>query len=151
FRDSLLRKFPQLKIVAGGNTHVFYEDEKQSTATARKDERSGKKYDVFNSAIYIDKRSVQVYHKSRLVPGVERMPFPALLKPLEALAIDMGGTMGSLGTQEERSVFKDSAGTCAAPVVCYESVYADYVTGYTRNQANYIFIITNDGWWGNTP
>lgn len=150
FRDSLTKRFPKLKIITGGNTYVFYD--KQSSATARLDESSGKYYDVFNSAIYIDSARVEIYHKSKLVPGVERMPFPALLKPLEKLAINMGGTMGSLGTQEERSVFNDRATqTSIAPVICYESVYADYVTEYIRKGANLIFIITNDGWWDNTP
>jgi len=152
FRDSLIKKFPNLKIITGGNTYVFYENEKLASATSRKEERSGKYYDYFNSAVYIDGNSVEVYHKSKLVPGVERMPFPALLKPLEGLAINMGGTMGSLGTQDKRSVFNDHAlHTSIAPVVCYESVYADYVTGYVRNGANFIFIITNDGWWQDTP
>jgi len=152
FRDSLISKFPNLKIIAGGNTYLFYEDEKQKTATSRKDERSGKNYDVFNTAIYIDRNAIQVYHKSKLVPGVERMPFPALLKPLEGLAIDMGGTMGSLGIQDDRAVFFDTGSkTGIAPVVCYESVYADYVAEYIRKGAGFIFIITNDGWWKDTP
>lgn len=152
FRDSLIRRFPKLKIVTGGNTYVYYEDEKSNTATSRKDSRSGKNYDVFNSAVYIDQNKIEVYHKSKLVPGVEQMPFPALLKPLEGLAINMGGTMGSLGKQDKRSVFNNTvAHTSIAPVVCYESVYADYVTGYIRNGANFIFIITNDGWWQDTP
>lgn len=152
FRDSLIRRFSNLKIVTGGNTYVFYEDKKHNTVTSRKDEKSGQNYDVFNSAIYMDKNKVEVYHKSKLVPGVEQMPFPALFKPLEGLAINMGGTMGSLGKQDKRSVFNDAlAHTSIAPVVCYESVYADYVTGYIRNGANFIFIITNDGWWQDTP
>lgn len=151
FRDSLLARFPDLKIITGGNSYVVYPNEKAATATARKTD-SGEYYDVFNSGFLIDKHGVQVYHKSKLVPGVERMPFPALLKPLESLAIDMGGTMGSLGVQDERSVFADSLKqTCVAPVICYESVYGDYVTEYVRKNANLIFIITNDGWWDNTP
>jgi len=152
FRDSLLHRFPDLKIITGGNTYVVYENEKNNTATSRKDERTGKNYDVFNSAIYMDKSTIEIYHKSKLVPGVEQMPFPALLKPLEGLAINMGGTMGSLGKQDKRSVFNNAeTKTSIAPVVCYESVYADYVTGYIRNGANFIFIITNDGWWQDTP
>jgi apolipoprotein N-acyltransferase len=151
FRDSLIAKFPKLRIITGGNTYVFYEPGKTS-ATARLDEQSGKYYDVYNSGIYIDRTCVQVYHKSKLVPGVERMPFPALFKPLENFAIDMGGTTGSLGTQEERTVFHDSISNISiAPVICYESVYADYVSAYIRNGANFIFIITNDGWWEDTP
>lgn len=152
FMDSLIAKFPNLKIVTGGNTYFVYQNEKDNTSTSRKDERTGKNYDYYNSAVYIDKNNVEVYHKSKLVPGVEQMPFPALLKPLEGLAINMGGTMGSLGKQDKRSVFNNSeAHTSIAPVVCYESVYADYVTGYVRNGANFIFIITNDGWWQDTP
>lgn len=80
------------------------------------------------------------------------MPFPTLLKPLESLAINLGGTMGSIGTQEERSVFNDSLNkVCIAPIICYESIYADYVTEFIRLGANLIFIITNDGWWQDTP
>ena len=152
FRDSLIAKFPNLKIITGGNTYVVYKDKKDITATARKDEHSGEYYDEFNSGILITGSRVEVYHKSRLVPGVERMPFPALLRPLESFAINMGGTMGSLGTQAERSVFADSLShTAIAPVICYESIYSDYVTAYMRRHANLIFIITNDGWWDNTP
>jgi apolipoprotein N-acyltransferase len=37
-----------------------------------------------------------------------------------------------------------------APVICFESIYGEYVTEYIRNGANLIFIITNDGWWDNS-
>lgn len=150
FRDSLIKKFPKLKIVTGANTYVIY-DKQHASATARPDER-GFYYDVFNTALQIDASKTLIYHKSKLVPGVERMPFPALLKPLESFAIDLGGTMGSLGVQDEPGVFhsKDSV-SCVAPVICYESIFADYTAGYIRKGANLIFIITNDGWWDNTP
>lgn len=151
FRDSLIRRFPRLKIVTGANTYRYYHSPGERTATARPEARSGRYYDMYNSAVYIDRDTVAVYHKSKLVPGVERMPFPALLKPLESMAIDMGGTVGSLGIQEQRDVFRSTDGTAVAPVICYESVYADYVTGYIRLGAGLIFIITNDGWWEDTP
>jgi apolipoprotein N-acyltransferase len=150
FRDSLISKHPQLKIISGANTFKFYED--KGTVTSRKDMQSGKQYDVFNAALFIEAHRCEVYHKSKLVPGVEKMPFPALLKPLESMAIDMGGTVGSLGTQDDRSVFvSDNKKTIIAPVICYESIYADYVADYIRLGANLIFIITNDGWWDDTP
>lgn len=150
FRDSLLKKFPGLRIVAGGNTYITYDH--AATATARYDRHGKIWYDVFNTGLLIDTSSVAVYHKSKLVPGVEKMPFPALFKPLESLAIDMGGTIGSLGIQDSRDVFHDTLRhTGVAPVICYESVFADYVTEYVRNGANLIFIITNDGWWDDTP
>ena len=93
----------------------------------------------------------QLYHKSKLVPGVEMMPFPRLLKPLEKFAINLGGMSGSNATQKERSVFSSADKSIkVAPVICYESIYGDFLTGYIRNGANFIFIITNDGWWENT-
>jgi apolipoprotein N-acyltransferase len=152
FRDSLIKKYPQLKIICGANTYLlFKQEDKNIPATARKDDR-GFYYDVYNTALQIDLSEVQIYHKSKLVPGVERMPFPALLKPLESLAIDMGGTMGSLGTQEERSVFKNGNNNFSvSTIVCYESIFADYNTQFIRNGADAIFVITNDGWWDNTP
>ena len=149
FRDSICKHFPKLKVITGASSYKLYKE--QQTTTSRKSEQ-GFYYDFYNTALQIDAAGVQVYHKSKLVPGVERMPFPALLKPLENLAIDLGGTMGSLGTQDERTVFKSQAGgTAVAPVICYESIYSDYLTAYIRNGANLIFIITNDGWWDDTP
>ena len=38
-----------------------------------------------------------------------------------------------------------------APIICYESIYGEYVTGYVNKNANLLAVITNDGWWGNTP
>ncbi len=87
-----------------------------------------------------------------MVPGVEKMPFPNQLHFLEKFALDLGGTSGSLGMQDERTVFVSKNGPGkVAPVICYESIYGDYVGQYIRNGADYIFIMTNDGWWGDTP
>jgi apolipoprotein N-acyltransferase len=148
--DSLISRFPRLKIVVGASSYLFYRDEKLATATARK-HQSGYSLDFFNTGLQLDESGIQVYHKSKLVPAVERMPFPALFKPLENLAIDLGGTSGSLGTQPERGVFKSESGISIAPVICYESVFSNYTTDYIRKGADFIFIITNDGWWDDTP
>jgi len=54
--------------------------------------------------------------------------------------------------QEDRTPFYSANENIkAAPVICYESVYGEYVSEYVKNGANFIFIITNDGWWGDTP
>ena len=34
-----------------------------------------------------------------------------------------------------------------APIICYESIYGDYVRQFVKQGAGAIFIITNDGWW----
>ncbi len=150
--DSLLKPYPNLTIISGACTIHRYAPSEEKSSTAQKHEPSGDYFDSFNTGMQFNQEGISYYHKSKLVPGVERMPFPALLKPLERFAIDLGGTMGSLGTQPERTVFFSHQHKVGiAPVICYESVYSDYVSDYIDNGANLIFILTNDGWWENTP
>ena len=69
---------------------------------------------------------------------------------LGTLLIDFGGLSYSRGYQDYRTVFKSNTGTKVAPIICYESIYGEYVSEYVRNGANLLAIITNDGWWNNT-
>ncbi|HWY36971.1 MAG TPA: apolipoprotein N-acyltransferase [Bacteroidia bacterium] len=153
FRDSILKKYPNLIIITGASTLYRLGHEEKLTATARKFSDADEYYDSFNTGLQLDNfEGTQIYHKSKLVPGVERMPYPAFFKPLEKLTIDLGGTSGSLGTQDERGVFFNKDKTIGvAPVICYESVFGEYVTDYINKGANLIFIITNDGWWRDSP
>ena len=110
-------------------------------------------YDDYNSAFLVQNSSdsTQLYHKSKLVVGVENFPYQNILKPiLGNIMIDLGGTVAMKTTQDDREVLwlKDSLGT--APIICYESVYGEYVSGYVNNGANFLSIITNDAWWGKT-
>ncbi len=125
----------------------------ERTRTSNPIGNSGFFYDSYNSAIQIDTTdSIPIYHKSKLVIGVEKMPYPEYFKILEPLTLQLGGTFRSHAIQEEREVFTaHRIDTKIAPVICYESVYGEFVGNYIKKGANYIFVITNDGWWGNTP
>lgn len=145
-----LKPYPKLKIITGASTWYLYKEGEKLSVTARKFKQEDGYYDAYNTALQIDSSNkIQIYHKSKLVPGVERMPYPAVFGFLGKLAIDLGGMSGSLGTQDERTVFTGKEGI--APVVCYESIYGEYVGDYIKNGAALIFIITNDGWWRDTP
>lgn len=152
----MLRKvidnFPHLKIIIGASTNKAYINGEQPSETARKFKKQEGYYDSYNTALQIEKnKPILIYHKSKLVPGVEKMPYPQLFGFLENFAIDLGGTAGSLGTQDEPSVFASEEKSFAAPVICYESIYGEFLGKYVQRNANFISIITNDGWWGNTP
>lgn len=151
--QSFLSHYPRAGYVIGASTFRNYKTGEKLSATARKFRTSEGHYDAYNSAIYLDSTGqIRIHHKSKLTPGVEKMPFARLMKPLENLAFNLGGTVGSLGTDKERTVFTRPADVVkVAPVICYESVYGAYVDQYIRKGANLIFVITNDGWWGNTP
>lgn len=139
--------------ILGGmaSAREFKEGDKLPPA-ARKFKNDDGYYEFYNTAFFLpDSGKDSLYHKSKLVPGVERMPYPSLFKWLDKLTIDLGGTSGSLGTQNFRVVFNTSKDLKVAPVICYESVFGDYVGDYIRKDANLIGIITNDGWWGDTP
>lgn len=146
---SFLSKYKNGNILTGADTYKTYTS--AETITARKFRTGECCYDAFNTALLIENDpGIQIYHKSKLVAGVEQMPYPGLLKFLEPLALKMGGTFGSLGTQKERTVLYTKSGIGVAPVICYESVYGEFVTEYIKNGAQFIAIMTNDGWWGNT-
>ncbi len=149
---SHLEQHPGVSWVLGSFTYQLYERDDEVTATARPYGDTGLYYDVYNSAIMIEAgRPVQYYHKSKLVPGIERMPYFSVLKPLGRLVDRFGGITGSLGTQEERTLFVTSHGLTAGPAVCYESIYGDFMAKYVQNGAGLLFVVTNDGWWRDTP
>lgn len=145
-----MRNYKNAELVFGVSSSKIYPDRESAPVTAR--EYNNRVYDVFNSAVFIGKGGKpQIYYKSILVPGVEKMPFMKYLRFLRDIVIDLGGSSGSLGRQEEPSVFVANNDTKVAPVICYESVFGEYVTEYVQKGAQLIFIITNDGWWRNTP
>ncbi|SDY38182.1 apolipoprotein N-acyltransferase [Hymenobacter psychrophilus] len=145
-----LATHPGLDLVTGLTSVGQYGPDKgQASATARFRDDMGY-YDLFNAALHLGRATdpAAFYHKSRLVPGVEGVP-----PWLSMFVIDLGGSAGGLGSQPERSVFTAAAEPAlrVAPVICYESVYGDFVADYVDKGATLIGIITNDGWWSDSP
>jgi apolipoprotein N-acyltransferase len=111
-------------------------------------------WEAYNAATQIaaGSDSMPFYKKSKLVPGPEILPYGTLLGWLRPLFRQFGGTVGGLGGQPYREAFWHRNGwTAVAPVICYESIYGDFCTGYAKAGAKALFIVTNDGWWGDTP
>ncbi|WPO82127.1 apolipoprotein N-acyltransferase [Chryseobacterium sp. JJR-5R] len=107
----------------------------------------------FNSAVQvIPNHKVEVYHKGKLVPGVEIFPYMNYLKPVLGDAmINLGGTVASLGTDKERVAFSNPFNKGKiAPIICYESIYGEFTGDYVKKGANFLAIMTNDSWWGVT-
>lgn len=147
-----LGKHPQSIFLTGASTHKFLFDEAE-TEDYSTEIQEGVWVNSYNSALQIiPNQNVEVYHKAKLVPGVEIFPYIRYLKPILGDAmLDFGGANSSLGIDKERKVFSNRFNKAKmAPIICYESIYGEYVTDYVKNGANLLAIMTNDSWWDNT-
>ncbi|WP_090605423.1 apolipoprotein N-acyltransferase [Parapedobacter koreensis] len=145
--QAFLTAYRNGNILSGIESYLIYSS--PETPTAR--EYNGIYYDAFNAAVLIENSpKLQFYHKSKLVAGVEQFPFGGALAFMKPLFKAFGGTTGGYGRQDKPSVFYSQSGIGAAPVICYESIWGDYVAQYVKQGAQFIAVVTNDGWWGNT-
>jgi apolipoprotein N-acyltransferase len=149
----LTKEYPGVSVVSGFVSYKIYPPSPDPpTISARITDRSGLYSDHFNSALKIDTgKNIEVYHKSKLVPGIEMQFSNGPGRLIAEILPYLGGTKWGYGTQEERECFEHNILKYnVAPIICYESVFGSFVTDYVRNGARVLFIITNDGWWKNT-
>ena len=147
-----LTNYPNAAILTGVDSYKRYAPYNAPNGFSVRQLADGTPYEAFNSALFWQKSSpdsIQLYHKSKLVPGVETLP--TWLNFMGSLFDSFGGITGTLGKSDTAVVFQNQDNLVKpAPVICYESIYGNYVADYLRSGANLIAIITNDGWWGNT-
>ncbi|GAA5096355.1 apolipoprotein N-acyltransferase [Chryseobacterium ginsengisoli] len=147
-----LSKHPGSVFSTGISSHKFYTTNQDLPKEAYQ-LNQGLWVERFNSAIQVvPNQKVEVYHKGKLVPGVEIFPYMSYLKPLLGDAmINLGGTVASLGTDKERVAFSNPFNKGKiAPIICYESIYGEFTSDYVKKGANFLAIMTNDSWWGVT-
>ena len=147
-----LKDYPNVNILFGASSYDYIESTEAPSSTARK-LGDNLWVESHNSALITDGTlRTEIFHKSKLVVGVEHTPYPAIFCKIDDL---LGGVMGRCVGQEEVSLLNvESLSGNRIPVgcaVCYESVYGEYYTDYIRKGAEAMTIITNDAWWGDTP
>lgn len=150
---TLVYRYPQLNWVGGTAMIEFITDKAHTTSQSNYLPQYNIWYNDYNSAFLLNSRpEVPLYHKSKLVVAVENFPYQQVLKPiLGETLINLGGTVALKTTQPERTAFA-GVGTegKAAPIICYETIYGEFVTDYIKKGANFLAILTNDAWWRNT-
>jgi apolipoprotein N-acyltransferase len=149
--DTLFQYYPQLNLILGLST-VAYFDTKVSPV-AREIIPDSLFIELYNTSCLYNKDTIELYRKCRLVPGVEKMPYPKIFGFLENLAIDLGGTSGSLGADSIQRAFSANTSQGIVKVgvpICYESIFGELFSKFVRNGAQLMCVITNDAWWGNT-
>ncbi len=54
-------------------------------------------------------------------------------------------------SDKQRAYTLSDSSVRIAAMVCYESIYGEHVNGFVNDGAELLFILTNDGWWRDTP
>lgn len=139
---------PNAHLLTGASTYAFFK--KKNSIASKKINGSSDFIEFYNSSLSIEKDNTDIVHKSKLVLGVEEIPFTEWFPFLEELSINNGGTSGTLGKEIEPQTMNSQYGLYA-PIVCYESIYGEFISQQVQKGAELLFIITNDGWWRDTP
>lgn len=134
----------------------YYKDTDEIPSDYRTTIESKRKFDVFNSAILIEPHkhfsSFKIHKKVKLVPFSERIPYQEkvpFLKKWFTWGVGISGWQ--IGREQTVFELKDSVkglNTKFAGLICYESVFSEFVSEFVKKGAEYIIIVTNDGWWG---
>ena len=103
--------------------------------------------EYFNGAMLVDadgRVRQSVYHKRKLVPVVERVPFiePRLVRQYSEY-------FGGYARGREAVILQAPIGALG-PLICYESIYPALARDNRRRGAELLVNVTNDAWFGRT-
>ncbi len=149
-RDTMRKYSPDATLIAGAKTITSYRAGEQ-TPTARVGRDKNWYFDNFNSAMMLNTAGKsQVRHKTKLVIGVENTP-TWIFDLFDFFVIDLGGIVGQLGKGDPEAYSFKVGDTRVGGAICYEGLYGDFYGGFVRDGAEVMAIISNDGWWRDTP
>ncbi|MBL6991466.1 MAG: apolipoprotein N-acyltransferase [Bacteriovoracaceae bacterium] len=92
---------------------------------------------------------VDWYHKIKLIPFGETLPFGILNKYLSGLI----SNISYFGTGNSFTLFKLRNGTRFTTAICYEILFSNFMRDYLNSVStppHFILNLTNDSWYGDT-
>jgi apolipoprotein N-acyltransferase len=145
------------KYLIMGIPHIeYYEDSTKAQKDSKKMSHTGRWYDTYNSVILIEPgkhlKHSTIHKKVKLVPFSERTPYQEHLTFLKDL-IKWGVGISSWQRGQEMILFNINnpelnIHSKFAALICFESVFSEYVSNAVKDGAEFFVIVTNDGWWG---
>jgi apolipoprotein N-acyltransferase len=146
---SLISGFADMKLYKKG--------EKPSIAAKAFRGDSSMIYDSYNSLLLLNPaevdKSPQIYHKMRLTPFGERIPYLEIFSfARKWLEWNVGISSWAIGQEQKNLILKTKDGKAItfAPVICIESIYPGFIREFVNMGAELIVIITNDAWYDYT-
>jgi apolipoprotein N-acyltransferase len=164
-----------LNLISGASDLKIYQTGETVPPSSKKSKFSDLAYDSYNSVFFFQPNTekIQVYHKIRLVPFSERIPYldtyPFLVNFLE-----WGVGISNWGIGKDSTIFSfrknqyeyrsldqsvdsvslarksDSDTIKFWSMICYESIFPGFVSEFVNKGAQFLVIITNDSWFGNS-
>jgi apolipoprotein N-acyltransferase len=139
-------------LLSGFPHTVFYDDPETAPVSARSIPDTHIRYQNFNSALLLQPGDAapQIYHKSRLTPLSERIPYLDAMPFLQD-ALTWGVGISNWGIGNDSTVFTLDAPETRVGIwamICYETLYPSFVAGFAGRGAQVFGVITNDGWFG---
>lgn len=154
---AFLKGYPDANLMFGASTRSITDGDDAPSRLAYQ-LKDGRWMQTHNSALMMDASGrTQIFHKSKLVVGVELTPYPEVFCKIDDW---LGHVMGRCVGQDKVTVLDccsyDESGNVTSDIpvgsiICYESVYGEYCTEYVKAGARALAVITNDAWWGDTP
>lgn len=145
-----------------GMPDIRYDEKDDGLPADSKYSQNGNFYYRTYNAIYLFSpytRQIQRYGKMKLVPFGERVPFVDTFPFLDDL-IKWGVGITGWNVGKDTLVFNVLLKTKNDEkykgllklngLVCYESIYPDFVAAFIQKGAQLITVVTNDSWYGNS-
>ena len=141
-------------LIFGASTHEAFRRASAPSPLARQ-MKDGTWYQSYNTAFITDGAAYTDHrNKCKLVVGAESTPYPKIFAPIDDM---LGGLMGRCVPDRQARCFEirgrgeDDRRLRTGVAICYESIYPELCKQYVDDGAQMLSVITNDGWWGDTP
>lgn len=129
----------------------YYDDEKEAPSDVKKTP-NGTLYTSYNGALFFNPHNSDIkrYGKIKLVPFGERVPFVEALPFLgDFIKWEVGISGWNIGKEKKLFPYVKGKDTVNVnPLICYESVYPEFVSDFVHKGSGIISVITNDSWYG---
>ena len=133
----------------------FYYDITKAPEDAKPLQNGRIRYTSYNSILLFNMNSSQVqkYGKIKLVPFGEKVPLVDFI-PILGKWIKWNVGISSWNTGRDTTIFKaevkDKGEIDVGGIICIESIYPIFTTAFVRKGAEFLAVVTNDSWYGDT-
>ncbi len=132
----------------------FYFNQDEAPPNSKYSEVGDYYYTTYNSILLFtpDNIEVQRYGKMHLVPLGEKTPFVDQI-PFLGDMFKWGVGISGWNTGQDTTVFTANLNGKEVKIgglVCYESIFPIFVTHFVERDAQFLVVVTNDSWYGNS-